>query len=289
MSDQVGAGTPGLISIVLTVWGDYVDFLPGALESLQGQGVPSVEFIVVDNASEPPIGDLPGVRIVRTAERMTVGHARNFGLTHVTGEYVLFWDADDLMLPGALQRLREVIEGDPEVSVVTMDSISWTPESGPGGPWPWPRSIMYRLAPHRRVLALMALLYNPFTTTGPALLRTRDVRDAEGFPDIPCCEDWALSGSLAVRGRVVMLREPGRLYRVHDASLTLEHLGGSEQAGWLEGIRARARRDPRVPLWIKALLPLVRLHHLWRENRRVVEDSGVGYYKAALEKTTSAG
>jgi hypothetical protein len=285
--ERAPAETPGLISIVLTVWGDYVAFLPGTLESLQGQDVPGVELIIVDNASDTPIEGLPAeVQVFRTDERMTVGNARNFGLARASGEYVMFWDADDLLLPGALERMREVIGSDPEIAAVTMDSISWTPETGPGEPWPWPRPLMYKLAPHRRVLAFIALLYNPFTTTGPALIRTRCVRDADGFADIPCCEDWALSGSLAVRGTIVMLREPGRLYRVHDQSLSLEHLGGPETAGWLRGIRARARRDPRVPLWIKALMPLVRLHHFWREHRRVGEDAGIGYYRSALEKTT---
>jgi hypothetical protein len=145
---------------------------------------------------------------------------------------------------------------------------------------------MYKLCRHRRVFALISLLYNPFTTTGPALMRTSAVRDSGGFAeDIAYFEDWALSGSLAVRGRIVMLREIARLYRVHDGSLSLGHLGSPEQGDWLRGMRARVRRDPKVPLWLKALLPLVRLHHFWREHRTVKETAGYGYYKTALEKT----
>ena len=60
---------------------------------------------------------------------------------------------------------------------------------------------MYRLARRRRLFAVIAQVFNPFTTTGPAVMRTEVVRDAGGFPeDIAFFEDWALSGSLAVRG-----------------------------------------------------------------------------------------
>jgi glycosyltransferase involved in cell wall biosynthesis len=278
---------PGLISIVIPAWGGHVEYVPDALESLRAQAVPRIEFIVADNASEPPVADMGGdVRVCRSPERTTVGKARNFGLAQAQGEYVMFWDADDVMLPGGLARMLEVIEEDPDTVAVTMDSVTWTPETGPGVPWPWPRSIMYRLARHRRLFAVVALLYNPFTTTGPALMRTGSVRDAGGFSeDIAYFEDWALAGALAVRGRVVMLREDGRHYRVHDGSLSLGHLGNPDQVDWLRGMRVRTRRDPRVPLWMKALAPLVRLHHFWREHRRVKEGAGYGYYKSALEQT----
>lgn len=279
----------GLISVVFPAWGAHVAFVSDALQSLGEQETPSasVELLVVDNASDPPIDGLGAeVRVCRSDERLTVGKARNLGLEQARGDYVMFWDVDDLMLPGALERMCRVLNDDPDVVAVTMDSVTWTPETGPGVPWPWPRAVMYRLAAHRRLFALIAMLYNPFTTTGPALMRTEAVLDSGGFAeDIAYFEDWALSGSLAVRGRIVMLRETARLYRVHDDSLSLGHLGSPDQGDWLRGMRVRARRDPRVPLWLKAMLPLVRVHHFWREHRRVRQEVGVGYYRSALEET----
>jgi hypothetical protein len=197
----------------------------------------------------------------------------------------MFWDADDILLPGSLDRMRGVLDADAGTVAVTMDSVRWTPESGPGEPWPWPRSIMYGLARRRRLFAVISLLYNPYTTTGPALMRTGAVAEAGGFSeDIAFFEDWALAAALTVRGRVVMLRETARWYRVHDDSLSIGHLDSPDQVHWLLGMRRRSWRDPRVPVWIKALRPLVRLHHLWRERRRRRPDVGVAYYESALEK-----
>ncbi len=280
----------GAVTIVIPAWGAHVAYLPDALASLREPDGPPVEAIVVDNASDHPVEGLAGgVRVVRSPRRLGIGEARNFGLREARSEYVMFWDADDLMLPGALARMWSVLEQDAGVVAVTMDSVRWTPETGPGDRWPWPRPVMYPLTRRRRLFALIALLYNPFTTTGPALMRTDVVRDAGGFSeDIAFFEDWALSGALAVRGRVVMLRETGRLYRVHDESLSLGHLDSPDQGAWLRGMRTRVREDPRVPRWMKALLPLVRLHHLWRERRGRRSGAGGGYYESALEDVSAS-
>lgn len=275
---------PGLISVVIPAWGAHVAYVPDAVASLRAQGERSLEIVVVDNASDPPVGEFgEGVRTVRSEERLSPGEARNFGLWRATGEYLMFWDCDDLMLPGALGRMLGVLEDDPGAVTVTMDSITWTPETGPGERWPWPRPLTYRMAPHRRLFALSALLHNPFTTTGPALMRTASVRDCGGFEDIAYFEDWALSTSLTMRGRVVMLQEPGRLYRIHDQSLSLGHLESPDQGDWLRALRARTMKDPSVPLWMKALMPLVWVHHFWRERRRVRQTSGAGYYRSKVE------
>lgn len=273
------------VAVVIPAWGPHVAYVPDAVESLSAQTGVSIKIIVVDNASETPLPPLPPeVEVVRTAQRVWVGGARNRGLAEVRAPYVMFWDADDLMLPGALARMHAVLRSDRRNVAVTMDSVRWSPETGPGERWPWPRSVMYRLSRHPRLFAVIAQLYCPFTTTGPALFPTAAVRDAGGFADdIEFFEDWALAASLTVRGRVVMLRENARLYRVHVDSLTLGHLGHPDEAKWLLGLRVRARRDPARPLWLKALLPAVRLHHRYRERMRKRPTSGLGFYESALE------
>lgn len=272
------------ITVVVPAWGAHVHYVPDAVASVLDQEGPPTEIVVVDNCSDVPLPALPeAVRIVRLAERVTVGAARNAGLEVATGRSIMFWDADDLMLPGVLARLHDVLESDPGIVAVTMDSVRWTPESGPGERWPWPRSVMYPLARRPRLFAAVAQVYNAYTTTGPALMRTDAVRDAGGFEaDVDYFEDWALAASLTVRGRVVMLREIARHYRVHDDSLTLGHLGHPDQGQWLARLRERTREDPRTPLWLRGLRPFVRVHHEWRVRRRKRTGAGVGFYEEAL-------
>ncbi len=98
---------------MIPVWDDYVAaFAAGALVSLTRQESP-MQLIVVDNASAvalPQLGEC--TEVVRSDRRLSLGAARNLGLTRVQTPYVLFWDADDTMLPRTLPFLEAGIEAD---------------------------------------------------------------------------------------------------------------------------------------------------------------------------------
>ncbi len=80
--------------------------LTRALKSLEKQGHPDLEVIVVDDGSPEPV-ILPDVnfpfpvQLVRIANRGLSG-ARNVGLGYVTGNYIKFLDADDALLPDCI-------------------------------------------------------------------------------------------------------------------------------------------------------------------------------------------
>ena len=67
---------------------------------------------------------------MQTSRRMTVGGARNTGLRHVTSRYVYFQDADDLMAPGTLRRLRAELDAHPEAILANGPVYAWNPRTG---------------------------------------------------------------------------------------------------------------------------------------------------------------
>jgi hypothetical protein len=143
---------------------------------------------------------------------------------------------------------------------------------------------MYRLCRHRAAFLLASMVTNTFNTTGPALLRTAAVRDAGGFAeDLPYLEDWALAMALAARGRVRMLDQIGRLYRLHPGSLSSANLDGDDQRAWHASLRRQVRRDPASPAWLRAALPLIRVAHWARERRPERPEVGAAYYARALQ------
>ena len=89
--------------------------------------LPTVEIIVVHNASTDRTGDLlqrmltahPGkFRVVENATNVGLGEARNIGVTHARGEYILFLDGDDWFDPNALSILGDLLEETtPDVTV----------------------------------------------------------------------------------------------------------------------------------------------------------------------------
>jgi glycosyltransferase involved in cell wall biosynthesis len=247
-----GIVSPPDVSVVVPVWGDYAgDGLREALESLTRQDL-DARIIVVDNASDPPIGELLGVEVLRSERRLTVGAARNLGLAQVTSSYVLFWDADDLMLPGTLRFLHDRIERRPDAVLVAASIL----EGDPPAPHRWPRRWTYPLTRFRTAWALGDCVWSLFPTTGCALMRT-DAARASGYGDANSGEDWVLGVSLAFRGRVLLEARPGRLYRRHPASLWETQRSSRQLVKHARAVRARIRHDPAVPRWARLTLPLV--------------------------------
>ena len=80
-------------------------------------------MVVVDNASTVTVPRLKGTDVVRTPQRLSAGEARNAGLRHVNTEFVMFLDADDELLEGALERARLEISSDPGLAAFAMSLL----------------------------------------------------------------------------------------------------------------------------------------------------------------------
>lgn len=272
------------LTIVVPVWDDYVEMLGEAVAAFRSAPGPPVRLLVVDNASRRPLPPLAGVERMTLPRRVSPGAARNLALARVDTPLVLFWDVDDLPIPTILPTLLAALCARPDVVAAAARSLGWDPATDQRSPWPWPRGWAYRLARRPWMLALGALASNPFPTTGPVVLRTSAARDAGGFSeDTSYGEDWGLSAALALRGRVVLLRDHGRLYRVHGASLTRRAQASPDAyAGALRSLRRRARRDPRTPWWMAAALPLVGTVHAVKVVHWSRGATGAGYYQRRL-------
>lgn len=261
------------VSVVVPAWGDYAGRrLDEALASLREQDLASC-LIVVDNASDPPLGPLPGAQVIRSETRMSVGAARNLGLQSVATPYVVFWDADDLMLPGTLRFLHETIEAHPDAVLVAASIM----EGDPPVPHRWPRRWAYAFATRRRLFAFTHAVWSLFPSTGSAIMRTQAVRES-GYTDANIGEDWVLGVSLAFRGRVLLEARPGRLYRRHAGSLWETQRSARQLLRNAAAVRRRLRSDPEVPRMYVVLLPLiavlqvvaVRIFHPLAEMVRVI-------------------
>ena len=110
--DRAAAAAP-LVSVVIPCW-NQAHYLGEAIESVLAQSHPRLELVVVDDGSEDNSHEVaaryPGVRCLRQPNR-GVAAARNRGFAETTGEHVVFLDADDRLLPGALEvGVRELAE-----------------------------------------------------------------------------------------------------------------------------------------------------------------------------------
>jgi glycosyltransferase involved in cell wall biosynthesis len=95
----------GLVSVIIPCY-DQAHFLREAIESALGQTYPHREVLVVDDGSTDTTAQVaaayPAIHYIRQ-ENSGVSAARNAGLKQSRGEYLVFLDADDRLLPRALE------------------------------------------------------------------------------------------------------------------------------------------------------------------------------------------
>ena len=245
--------TEPALTVVIPVWGPrYVESLPRAIASVRAQDV-DAELVVVDNASDPPTPPVPDGRVVRAPRRLSAGGARNLGIAAVTTDYVVLLDADDELADGALAAMLEGLAADPELAVYSMSLL----EAETGARHRTPRRFVGGLTRAPRLFALLTAMWSLYPIQGNAVLRTRWVREAGGYPDCSGGEDWVLATSQAFRGRVAIDPRPALVYHAAAESLWRRSRSTRDLLAAAARVRERMRGDPAVSAAARAALPLV--------------------------------
>jgi cellulose synthase/poly-beta-1,6-N-acetylglucosamine synthase-like glycosyltransferase len=129
-----------LVSVVIPCF-NQAHFLPEAIESVLGQTHAPMEVIVVDDGSEDNTDPVAGrYDAVRRLYQPNEGapSARNRGLGECKGEFVLFLDSDDRLLPEAvesgLRALREQPDSGAAVGACRNIDAGGLPLDVPGQP-----------------------------------------------------------------------------------------------------------------------------------------------------------
>ena len=103
--EDIGQMDIPLISIIIPCF-NQAEFLAEAIESVTQQTYRNFEIIVVDDGSsdntKEVVSDFSDVRYIRHHNRGLAG-ARNTGIWASKGDYLIFLDADDKLLPKALE------------------------------------------------------------------------------------------------------------------------------------------------------------------------------------------
>jgi hypothetical protein len=225
------------VAVVIPAWDDYVPrFLPRAIASVTAQDEPA-RVIVVDNASTVPIPAIDGVQVVETGARVSRGAARNVGLELVTEPFVVFLDADDTLLPGALGALVAGLDSSP-TSVAHVLSIV---DARSGRRVRAPRRIARAASSRPGLFAALGSAWPMMPMQGATILRTDVAKDAGGYGDRDRAEDWMLAARMAARGRVTFGSTPALLYRRRSGDTPAST---AERLAAVRAVRAHLRADP---------------------------------------------
>jgi glycosyltransferase involved in cell wall biosynthesis len=183
-------------------------YVEATLASVICETDPSREIIVVDDGSTDQTVAIikalndPRVRVIARTHDHGVSAARNAGLERAVGRTVLFLDADDVLVPGALCRLLAALDAQPEC-VAAYGSYLPISETGKQlADAPSRISIFPDYDTLRHLLAK-----NIIVTGGTLLMRTDVLRSVGTFDrEISFGEDWDLWCRMAVRGDFAPVR-----------------------------------------------------------------------------------
>lgn len=176
-----------------------------------------IEIIVVDDGSTDETFDvvksLPFSCHYIYQEQQGVGAARNRGLAHASGEYIVFLDSDDLLLPA--KTLYQLPHLQSEVKLGLIYSRWKTVRLSDGLTLRTPGS-------DHTPNVLSTLLYRNLAPPHACLFRTEVVRELGGFDvNLAGTEDWDLLSRLALsRQRFGFSPHLSAVYRKHHQSLS---------------------------------------------------------------------
>jgi glycosyltransferase involved in cell wall biosynthesis len=232
-----------LVSVVIPSY-NHGRFLPEAIDSVRGQTHGNVEVVVVDDGSSDDtvaVAGRLGVRCVSQPNRGCAA-ARNTGLGATTGDFVVFLDADDRLLPHALEANLDAFDEHPEAALVSGSYVFVTADGRRAS-----RTLSLRTPTDYRDDHYAALLRVNFLGPPAALMyRRAPLVEAGGFrPSLKHAEDYDLSLRLAHDHPIFFHGALVAEYRRHCGNKSRH--GAVMLDSVMEVLRAQrsaARRDP---------------------------------------------
>lgn len=132
--DRVAVSQRLDISIVMPAY-NVESYIGEAIESVLNQGVKPAELIIVNDGSSDGTDDVikayeahPLVTVVRT-QNQGLGPARNRGLEQASGEYIYFFDSDDIMDPAFIKTICDVVNAEKNPDLIAFSGNAF-PDNG---------------------------------------------------------------------------------------------------------------------------------------------------------------
>lgn len=214
---KAGSGSTGgpLVTVVIPCF-NHAAYLAEAVESVLAQSYSQVEIVVVDDGSTDGsatvAAQFPTVILVRQPNA-GLSAARNAGIRASSGDLLTFLDADDRLLPDAIQTGVERLTAHPEWAFVSGAYRDIDAAGMPARPWPHvcPDGDHY-----------LGLLRAPYIAMHATVLFRRNALEQAGGYDVSlrACEDYDLYLRVARRWPVGCHCQVVAEYRQHGENMT---------------------------------------------------------------------
>lgn len=243
-----------LFSTIIPVY-NRADLVRKAIDSVLAQTVTDNEIIVVDDGSTddtPRVLDSYGGRIqVLLQLNRGVASARNLGVRHASGEYVIFLDSDDLWFPWTLEVYRNLLDR-PGRPTFVVGRLFYFAEESELAPVSYREPVTSSFPDYFATSRLPVLV-----GTSCSIIRRDAIVQAGGFFEHNInSEDQDLALRLGVAPGFVRICEPATVaYRQHAQALTrdlsrgiagIKYMVAMEKAGRYPGGTGRRRERQHI-------------------------------------------
>ena len=250
---------------ILTATYNRAELLKETLGVLRLEVDPQVaEVVLVDDGSSEEVyrkiseatGGMGFVRLIRKVSNTGCADARNVGVSHSKGDWILILDDDDLLMPGVLKAYIEAIETYPQVDVFYGDLLCLDEKM---------QKVM-GLLPYfdffRSPEGLLCLLvFGDFLPHPGAMVRKRVLQEIGGYNKaLPRAEDYELWSRLAGSAGFKHLDRFTVKYRLNNCGLSARALRSGDLSAEREVLKGMLKRYSleRLFLWLDWSSPLAR-------------------------------
>lgn len=225
-----------VLSVIIPAY-NQGHYLAGCVESIRKCGVNDVEVVIVDDGSTDNtpeiVRSIEGVKYIRQ-DNQGLPATRNNGFAGSSGEYLLFLDSDDRMLPGMAAKVIALFERHKEVDVICGDAlmgndeegyVSWIETYGGKDFFEVPHTVGergFRIFTGKDLLRRMAVI-NPVVTNGTFMRRSAFVKSGMFDTERTGSEDWELWMRMASMGmKFGYVEEKLSVYTRHGDSMSAD-------------------------------------------------------------------
>ncbi len=214
-----------LVSIIMAAY-NAEKYLAETIQSVLWQTYPHWELIIVNDGSSDSTPQIvekfvledPRIRLISQANKMQAA-ARNTGLWHASGSWILFLDADDLLEPAILEKMIAASKFHPEAGVIyTGGWIMYNDDKTDLEPYPAHSGLIHSDEMYRK-LYTNNCIPNQSGMISRAIVKKAGMQNEEKL--IQGCEDYDYWFRIALLGTVFYgLEEKLFYYRRHRSNMS---------------------------------------------------------------------
>lgn len=230
MNFTVNINSKPLVSVIIPVY-NAEHFIVECLESVISQAYEKIEIIVVDDGSKDKTAEIiqqkyqQHVRYFYQSPSGGPAVPRNVGILHSNGEYLCFFDSDDIMAQNFILKQVDFLQRMPDIGMVFCDYKNFD-ENGL-----YEKSHfqtcpqLWRLIDHKEEIILdnacRILAKENFGIMGTLMIRRSMLKYENEFnQDLKSCVDFFFYYKLARYSQVGVANYIGQMRRLHKNNIT---------------------------------------------------------------------